>query len=58
MVCDQREIEYQSDNNRVRNDDIALQTIWHTSEPMELIFTWELHCLWGHFRKQAGREDV
>ena len=25
---------------------------------MELIFKGKLHCLWGYFRKQTGREDV
>ena len=28
------------------------------SESIELMFKWNLHCLWGYFRKQTGREGV
>ena len=32
--------------------------IKHVLKPTELMFKAELHCLWGYFRKQTGREDV
>ena len=42
MACDQREVEYWLENNWVRNDDIESRKNL-ASEPMELIFKWELH---------------
>ena len=58
MACNQREIEYWSENNRVRNTDIESRKNLACSKLMELIFKGELHCLQGCFRKQTGRKDV
>ena len=58
MECDQREIEYWLENNKVRNDDIESRKNLACFKHMELLFKGELHCLRGYFRKKTGMEDV
>ena len=41
---------------------LKCEKIEHVFKPMELMFEGGrgggLHCLWGYFRKQIGKEDV
>ena len=42
---------------------LKCEKIEHVFKPMELMFEGGrgeggLHCLWGYFRKQLGKEDV
>ena len=59
MECDQREIEYWLENNKVRNDEIESRKNLACFKYMELLFKGgELHCLRGYFRKKKRMENV
>ena len=58
MACDQHEIEYWLENNKVRNNDIESWKKKNVFKPMDLMSKGGITLSRGYLRKQMGREDA